>query len=639
MSARLNKLDVRLLLGLVVVAFALRLLSPIFPDFVTDPTSWPPVRAWGLGHPFQAPNGYIFDEVYFAQDACKDLVGKDYYDPEPPLAKLLIAGGIVIGGTWMHYDQGYQHQVTVDANGQTQDNTCVADGTLPGFGTWGWRLTSLFFGTLAVPLMYLLALRLWPSRFFAFAAALLVCFDGMFFVQSRIGMIDMTAEFLLLLTYWLFLVHRDAKTDRAWWRSLLLLGASVGLAAAAKWTTMAALGTIMVFLVGGWAWRQVRSRRISAARSAPAEKRYSPEPGETWGSFLGRTGTTQAEDGPSSAEAAAYAYKLVGAELPEGDAGITDAEVPAGTEVVATRRPVPDDMRPRVGPRDWLARPIFYGLVLLALPLLIYVASYFRYNTIPQCSGISNGVEIPQLCSPDNPGPGPALRLAAVTAGPVRVWVPSGIDLGLYIHQIVVHDQWAYDYHANLTATHPYGSRWFSWPLLLRPVAYYYQDGVGTAAVCPTPAPPSAASLPNCTLRAEVFNLGNPAIWWFSIPCMVFCAVVAIKERNWRAALIVFAFAAAWLPFVRVTRVLFLYHMFGGLPFMMLSGCLHAQPHAGLGDALQLRLATATATQRHPPCQRVPWTGAGHVRFHVPAVDGAADHRRQLEPADLVPDT
>ena len=59
----------------------------------------------GLGHPFQAPNGYIFDEVYFAQDACKDLVGLDYYDPEPPLAKLAIAAGMVIGGTWMHYDR------------------------------------------------------------------------------------------------------------------------------------------------------------------------------------------------------------------------------------------------------------------------------------------------------------------------------------------------------------------------------------------------------------------------------------------------------------------------------------------------------------------------------------------------------
>ena len=48
-------------------------------------------------------------------------------------------------------------------------------------------------------------------------------------------------------------------------------------------------------------------------------------------------------------------------------------------------------------------------------------------------------------------------------------------------------------------------------------------------------------------------------------------AVVAVRRRSITAALIVFAFLAAWLPFVRVTRVMFLYHMFGGLPFMMLA--------------------------------------------------------------------
>jgi dolichyl-phosphate-mannose-protein mannosyltransferase len=508
----LDRLDVKLLLGLLVVAFLLRLLSPIFPDFVTNPTAWPPVRAWGMGHPFQSPNGYIFDEVYFAQDACKDLVGKDYYDPEPPLAKLFIAGGMVVGGTWLHYDRGYQHQVTVDPNGTTNDNLCVADGTLPGFGTWGWRLTPLVFGSLIVPLAYLLALRLTRSRFAAFAAALLVCFDGMFFVQSRIAMIDIVAEFFLLLTYWLFLVHRDSRTEPEWWRSLALLGLAVGLAVSAKWTTMAALGTIMVFLVGGWAVRMLRERRRSNWDATRPEDRTAPEP-----------------------------------------------EKPA----------------PRVGPRDWAARPIFYVLLLVAVPALIYGLSWFRYNSIPQCSvSTDGGGEVPSLCSAASPGPGPALRLASVEAGPLRVWVPAGLDLGLYIHQVYVHDRWAYDYHAHLTATHPYGSKWFSWPLLLRPVAYYYQDGLGTASICPPPpsSPLAAAPTnPNCTLRSEVFNLGNPAIWWFSIPCLLYCAVVALRERSWPAALIVVAFLAAWLPFVRVTRVMFLYHMFGGLPFMILA--------------------------------------------------------------------
>jgi dolichyl-phosphate-mannose--protein O-mannosyl transferase len=446
------------------------------PEFATNPLSWPPVRAWGLGHPFQSPNGYIFDEVYFAQDACKDLLGMDYLDPEPPLAKLVIAGGIVVAGTWMHYDRG----VTVPPG-----KACEVAGTLPGYGTWGWRLASLVFGTALVPLIYVIARRMWPDRFFATTAALLMTFDGMAFVQSRIAMIDAVALALLLLAYWVFHLHRDARTDRRWWWTLAALGLTVGLSVSAKWTTLAALGTMVVILVGGWALTKVKLEA----------------PGTGWSVGMERW-----------------------------------------------RRLSP------IGPRDRLVRAYVYLLFLFVIPGAIYTMSYFRYNSIPHCTTTSaTGLEVPAGC-PAGAAPPPALRLSQV--GPV--WVPTGLDPVEYIHQIVVHDQWTFDYHANLKATHTYGSPWFSWPFLLRPVAYYYQDNLGHAAS-------------GGTLRAEVFNLGNPAIWWASIPALIFCGIHAVRRRSYAPALIVIAFLAAWLPFSRVTRVMFLYHMFGSLPFMILA--------------------------------------------------------------------
>ena len=54
---RLTRRDYRIIIAITSVAFLLRLLSPILPDFATNPTSWPPVRAFGLGHPYQAPSG------------------------------------------------------------------------------------------------------------------------------------------------------------------------------------------------------------------------------------------------------------------------------------------------------------------------------------------------------------------------------------------------------------------------------------------------------------------------------------------------------------------------------------------------------------------------------------------------------
>jgi dolichyl-phosphate-mannose--protein O-mannosyl transferase len=476
-ARRLQPRDLRIVLAITTFAFLLRLLSPVIPDFATNPGSWPPVRVLGLGHPYQSPNGYIFDEVYFAQDACKDLVGMDYLDPEPPLSKLVIAAGMVVGGTWLHYDRG----VTV-----APGKTCETEGTLPGFGTWGWRLASLVFGTALVPLIYMIALRIRPDRFFATVAALLMTFDGMAFVQSRIGMIDAVALALLLLSYWVFHVHREARTDRRWWWTLTALGLCLGLSAAAKWTTLAALGTMIAVLVGGWLLAYIRI----------------DSPGNGWS---------------------------------------------LGSETWRRLSPV--------GPRDRLVRAYVYLLFLLVLPSAVYTLSYFRYNSIPHCSSTtSSGLEVPANC-PAGAEPRPALQLSH--AGPV--WVPTGLDAGGYLHQMIIHDQWAYDYHAHLTATHTYGSPWYSWPLLLRPVAYYYQDNLGYA---------SGTRLP---LRAEVFNLGNPAIWWASIVALIYCAVYAVRRRSYAPALIVVAFLAAWLPFSRVTRVMFLYHMFGGLPFMILA--------------------------------------------------------------------
>jgi len=96
----LGRRDVAWLLGLVVLAFAIRVAGPIFPDFLERPFGGAPVHAWGLSHPFNkggcqpdvpvgphgAPEkrcGFVFDEVYFPVDAAKDLRQPtlDYFDP------------------------------------------------------------------------------------------------------------------------------------------------------------------------------------------------------------------------------------------------------------------------------------------------------------------------------------------------------------------------------------------------------------------------------------------------------------------------------------------------------------------------------------------------------------------------------
>jgi dolichyl-phosphate-mannose--protein O-mannosyl transferase len=66
-------------------------------------------------------------------------------------------------------------------------------------------------------------------------------------------------------------------------------------------------------------------------------------------------------------------------------------------------------------------------------------------------------------------------------------------------------------------------------------------------------------------------NLGNPWIWWSSIPCVLLLPYLAIRDKSYPAAFIALGFITQYLPWAPITRVLFLYHMFGGLIFMILA--------------------------------------------------------------------
>jgi len=218
----LDRFDVIAVIALIVLAFALRLASPVFPDFLNGTGG---VRALGVGHPYNAAEcapvpvgphyrevnhcGYVFDEVYFPVDAAKDLAqpAESYFDPEPPLAKLLMAPPIA----WW------------------------------GFDTWTWRASTIFFGSLLVGVIYLIARRLRRDRFFAVAAALFLCIDGLAFVESRTGVIDTIAIFFVALFYYTFLLHWQARTKTQWRLTLYVMAAVAGLAFAAKLTALAPL--------------------------------------------------------------------------------------------------------------------------------------------------------------------------------------------------------------------------------------------------------------------------------------------------------------------------------------------------------------------------------------------------------------
>src|SRR5947209_3550058 len=87
------------------------------------------------------------------------------------------------------------------------------------------------------------------DRFFAVAAALFLCIDGLAFVEARTGVIDTIAIFFVALFSYTFLLHWQARTKRQWRSTLYVMAAAAGLAFGAKLTALAPL-VVAAALIG-----------------------------------------------------------------------------------------------------------------------------------------------------------------------------------------------------------------------------------------------------------------------------------------------------------------------------------------------------------------------------------------------------
>jgi dolichyl-phosphate-mannose--protein O-mannosyl transferase len=95
--------------------------------------------------------------------------------------------------------------------------------------------------------------------------------------------------------------------------------------------------------------------------------------------------------------------------------------------------------------------------------------------------------------------------------------------------------------------------------VLSRPVLYYAEYTLGNDQFTGDP------------LIARISNLGNPWIWWTSLPCVLSLPYFIVRHRSFPAAVILMGFVTQYLPWAPITRVLFMYEMIGGLIFMVLA--------------------------------------------------------------------
>lgn len=178
-----------------------------------------------------------------------------------------------------------------------------------------------------------------------------------------------------------------------------------------------------------------------------------------------------------------------------------------------------------------------------------------------------------------------ALWAAVFVVVPILVYVACYapyLALGHGLADLLKLQQDIVVFHRGLTAGHSSSSRWYEWPLLVRPVWFYQANGIGEG-----------------TLR-EIYGFGSPLVWWLMFPAVIVLAVHAWRTRSLEDAFVVVPFLAVWLPWAVIGRVTFIQYVLPGLPFGALAiarlASLYGKQHfvkiaAGYGLAVALVFA------------------------------------------------
>jgi dolichyl-phosphate-mannose-protein mannosyltransferase len=141
------------------------------------------------------------------------------------------------------------------------------------------------------------------------------------------------------------------------------------------------------------------------------------------------------------------------------------------------------------------------------------------------------------------------------------LWIPHLIQnpepnfLGVHWSILTYHEN-----VGNSREIHPYCANWYTWPLLLRPLAYYFKEY-------------------KPGYYYDVHAMGNPLLWWLAL-LAIFGSVWSIfKEfivgfsrtlnihKIGVPIFVTINYAVNLLPWVKVTRCLFIYHYMGAVLF------------------------------------------------------------------------
>jgi dolichyl-phosphate-mannose-protein mannosyltransferase len=454
-----------------IAALSARLVTPMPDD-----------RLWGWIGPLlvtlfagflrfyrlSVPNAIIFDETYYTKDAWSIL----QHGVEWNIINSSVANPMIIAG----HDNIFQLPCSGSGCGEyvvqpEVGKLLIAVGEwFYGLTSFGWRFAPAVIGTLAILVMCRVVRRLTRSTLLGCLAGLLLSLDGLEFVLSRTGILDIFLMFFVLAAFGCLVVDRDVsrlrlaeavvleRSDQAGpgvgirkWR--IAAGICLGLAGGTK---MDAVWYVPAFIALCLAW-DIGARRTAGLRNY-----------------------------------------IRGALVRDG---------------------------------KWL--PLTLGVI----PFVTYLATWsgwlFTSTGYDRNYAQVNGVNTPVISA---------------------------------LYSLYEYHREILQFMTTLSTHHPYESQPWDWFVISRPVAFYWQSYTDASGLH------QAASGTTGPYVQEVLAIGNPAIWWVSIPALLFCLGWWLTRRDWRAGAAVLGLLAGWATWLPwPSRTKFFYYALEFEPFIIIA--------------------------------------------------------------------
>lgn len=204
----------------------LALIAILLASFIT--------RYYKLEH----PNSIVFDELHYIKFITLYTKRIFFFDPQPPLGKLLISLAAYIAGFKGNLEYSY-----------------IGEAYKPDTPIHELRLIPCLCGSLIAPLCYLISLELRFRQPVAILVSILVITDNSLLTQSRFILLEPILIFLTLSSVYCYLKFRNQQLSEKW---LALACVFASLAVCIKYSGFYSYMLLLGWVVQSW-WHSIES--------------------------------------------------------------------------------------------------------------------------------------------------------------------------------------------------------------------------------------------------------------------------------------------------------------------------------------------------------------------------------------------